>query len=1183
MRHFFCLLAVAISVAGCDGLSKTVEKREADLTDTTGSDTEPAADTEGREDSSPELDVEDTGDVLADTAADTVADTAADTAADVDATDTGAFVANGCGGSAELRYRGAPASPGDGCGLCGDGELFCSGTSDLSCAGAGFPNVCGGCGPLEGEVGTACGLCNDGVWACGAGQSDCVGDRAPNGCGGCAALELEPGTECALGTGEAGVVVCSGRELSRCASAGTNGCGGNGPLALPAGVTGVEPRPGVLYQTDCRRGVLLCDGAALVAFDLEGGNACGGCEPLPGAPGTTCGACGGVWTCDAEGGAECVGGALNGCGGCEVLADAPGTTCDAAGSPGVRVCISLEETACVPPGSTNACGGLGTLTGAALGDSCGSCDDGVVVCDAADPRRRSTVCETVSSTANACGGCGLLEGSPGGACGTCGLGQLACNVGGDGLDCTGNPGASALNLCGGCATLSAAPGDACGRCGTWECDLGAVGRLKCAEPAVGCAAAAICGNGRVEVGESCDDGNAATEACTYGDLSCEVCDAACALVAGATAFCGDGSQNGAEVCDDGNAVTEACNYGETGCTVCDASCGLVPGATAYCGDGVTTVGESCDDGNAVTETCAYGDLSCEVCDATCALVDGETAYCGDGSQNGDEVCDDGNAVTEACIYGETGCTVCDASCGLVPGATAYCGDGIETSGESCDDGNAVTEACSYGATDCVVCSSTCRRVSGATAYCGDGSKNGAELCDPVLQPATCDSGCACLAGNHPEENGCVADTRLCDVPYGTGSQVWSGSWAACVADWCEPGFSLLRGACIATGCGNEVVESGEACDDGNLTTEACLYGQTACLVCDSGCQFFTGETAFCGDGFVDATEGCDDANTVTESCAYESGSCSVCGSGCASVAAAARRCGDGITDAEEECDDGNMIETDACFSTCTSPRLTPPSGVSATDGNYTEFVMVSWTAVPGATGYHVYRDGIRITGAPTTFTTYPDVGADAPTPFGSPTNVRATTTDSTKVRVTWTAPTTAAGTVHQYAVSTVGVVEGEPSSPDAGNRGAYLLLGYQMSINDAAWFDLPLTTTYDHSAAPAATINVGSGYASTSSPWTSGRMTCPAPTFAAGENQSYRIAARVGGVTTPTSSPIVGFRSIQTTSASYQWYYNSGVLLSGCTGLSCNWGCSFGCNGFGGYMRITAGSLTATCSTNTIP
>ena len=40
MRHFFCLLAVAISVAGCDGLSKTVEKRDANLTDTTGSDTE---------------------------------------------------------------------------------------------------------------------------------------------------------------------------------------------------------------------------------------------------------------------------------------------------------------------------------------------------------------------------------------------------------------------------------------------------------------------------------------------------------------------------------------------------------------------------------------------------------------------------------------------------------------------------------------------------------------------------------------------------------------------------------------------------------------------------------------------------------------------------------------------------------------------------------------------------------------------------------------------------------------------------------------------------------------------------------------------------------------------------------------------------------------------------------------
>ena len=584
--------------------------READLTDATATDAETGEDTEVSEDSSAELDVEDTGDTVADTAADTGTDTVADTMPETDTTDTSPFVANGCGGAADLSYLGRPAAPGDGCGLCGDGELFCSGTSDLSCAGAGFPNVCGGCGALEGEIGASCGLCDDGVWACGAGQAECLGDRAPNGCGGCTDLALEPGTECGLISGEAGVVVCYGREISQCASAGTNGCGGTGPLELPAGVTGVAPLPGVLYQTDCRRGVLLCEGLLLVAVDLEGGNACGGCEPLPGAPGTACGACGGVWTCDAEGGAQCVGGALNGCGGCELLADGPGITCDAAGSPGVRVCISLEETACVPPGSTNACGGLGTLTGAALGGACGSCGDGVVVCDAADPRRRSTVCETVSSSANACGGCGLLEGAPGSACGTCGLGQLACNAGGDGLDCTGNPGASALNACGGCASLAAAPADACGRCGTWECDPTVTGRLRCDEPTAGCASLAVCGNGVVEIGELCDDGNAVTEACSYGDLSCEVCDATCALLAGATAYCGDGSQNGAEVCDDGAA---------NGTAACSVSCTCESGYHLE-GGACTNNERNCDvlngTGRQLWDGAAYGACSPTACNST---------------------------------------------------------------------------------------------------------------------------------------------------------------------------------------------------------------------------------------------------------------------------------------------------------------------------------------------------------------------------------------------------------------------------------------------------------------------------------------------------------------------------------------------------------------------------------------
>ena len=123
-------------------------------------------------------------------------------------------------------------------------------------------------------------------------------------------------------------------------------------------------------------------------------------------------------------------------------------------------------------------------------------------------------------------------------------------------------------------------------------------------------ATSYCGDAVIATadGESCEDGNA-----TAGDG----CDEHCQVEARAS--CGndtldadeqcedsntdnlDGCNAGCEQCDDGNAVTESCAYGEMSCNVCDASCRMVRGATSYCGDGVvdSANGESCDDGNTV--------------------------------------------------------------------------------------------------------------------------------------------------------------------------------------------------------------------------------------------------------------------------------------------------------------------------------------------------------------------------------------------------------------------------------------------------------------------------------------------------------------------------------------------------------------------------------------------------------
>ena len=166
----------------------------------------------------------------------------------------------------------------------------------------------------------------------------------------------------------------------------------------------------------------------------------------------------------------------------------------------------------------------------------------------------------------------------------------------------------------------------------------------------------VCGNGVVEQGEQCDDGNTFTETCTYGLASCMVCDGSCQSIAGATSSCGDGKVDSAhEQCDDGNVVTETCAYGRTSCTVCNSTCQSVAGATSYCGDRkVDAANEQCDDGNTVVESCTYGVASCTVCNGACKSVPGATSYCGDAKIDAArEQCDDGNTVTETCAYGRT--------------------------------------------------------------------------------------------------------------------------------------------------------------------------------------------------------------------------------------------------------------------------------------------------------------------------------------------------------------------------------------------------------------------------------------------------------------------------------------------------------------------------------------------------
>ncbi len=354
---------------------------------------------------------------------------------------------------------------------------------------------------------------------------------------------------------------------------------------------------------------------------------------------------------------------------------------------------------------------------------------------------------------------------------------------------------------------------------------------------------AQCGNGRQEVGESCDDGNT---------VDGDGCSSTCEL----EGFCGNGIREPGEECDDGNYATgdgcdDKCEV-EQGCgnglldvgEQCDDD-NLINGdgcsnlctdeeAGAVCGNGIWETGEGCDDGN--TDD---GDG----CSADCQREDG----CGDGVQDPGEQCDDGNNVNgDGCRYdcrqefvcGDNICDTANAeSCEYCPhDCCPDCGNGALDTDEGCDDGNNVSgDGCSAGCTD-----------EDGTATCGNGIWEVGEGCDD---------------GNTDPGDGCDGS---CDPEYTRGDgECDTGNGENCVnspADCCPD-------------CGtNNQIDPGEQCDGnefGGLTCEDfCYTGGT--LTCTSSCQIdkssCTGTLPTCGDDTAGCDEECDGDDLRSMTC-----------------------------------------------------------------------------------------------------------------------------------------------------------------------------------------------------------------------------------------------------------------------------------------------------------------------------
>jgi cysteine-rich repeat protein len=107
----------------------------------------------------------------------------------------------------------------------------------------------------------------------------------------------------------------------------------------------------------------------------------------------------------------------------------------------------------------------------------------------------------------------------------------------------------------------------------------------------------------------------------------------------------------------------------------------------------------------------------------------------------------------------------------------------------------------------------------------------------------CANGLACPTGDRCDEahRGCVVAEQL------TACTALSEG-ADCTAGPVSGG--CFDGVCLARGCGNRVVETGEMCDDGN---------QISGDACSGDCR----SNELCGNGVVDPVEECDDGNLVS--------------------------------------------------------------------------------------------------------------------------------------------------------------------------------------------------------------------------------------------------------------------------------------------------------------------------------
>jgi cysteine-rich repeat protein len=212
-------------------------------------------------------------------------------------------------------------------------------------------------------------------------------------------------------------------------------------------------------------------------------------------------------------------------------------------------------------------------------------------------------------------------------------------------------------------------------------------------------------------------------------------------------------------------------------------------------------------------------------------------------------------------------------------------------------------------------------------------------------------------------------------------------------------------------CTNEILETGEECDDGNTNP---------CDGCSPACVLEFG----CGDGSACGAEQCDDGNAgtcdgCTPTCTLETCGdgvlCAALGEVCddantdpcdgCSPACAPETCGNGAIDCQEECDDANATTCDGC-SACRIDELAYRDDFEAGSAGWTATGLWNQDSFRSVSPTHAWYYGQTVLRNYQTVFPATNSGTltSPPIDLGEISGSRSTTSSRPRMRPAWTSP-----------------------------------------------------------------------------------------------------------------------------------------------------------------------------------